>query len=43
MPDKPELIGEGRMQRITSQADARWLKRQERKAKQQVQTENANG
>jgi hypothetical protein len=31
--DKPELIGEGRMQRITSQADERWLERQERKAK----------
>jgi len=35
--DKPELIGEGRTQRITAEADARWLKRLERKAKQQTQ------
>ena len=34
MPDRPELIGEGRTQRITAQADERWQKRQERKAKQ---------
>ena len=32
--DRPELIGEGRTQRITAQADERWQKRQERKAKQ---------
>jgi hypothetical protein len=30
--DKPELIGEGRMQRITADADSRWLRKQERKA-----------
>jgi len=33
--DRPEIIGKGRLQRITPQADKRWLKRQERKAKQQ--------
>jgi len=31
--DKPELIGTGRMQRITAEADARWLRKQERKSK----------
>jgi hypothetical protein len=36
MPDRPELIGEGRMQRITAEADARWEKRQKRKAKQRA-------
>ena len=30
--DKPDVIGEGRMQRITAEADARWQKRQQRKA-----------
>jgi hypothetical protein len=35
MPDKPDVYGKGRMQRISSEADARWLKRQERNAKQQ--------
>jgi hypothetical protein len=29
----PETIGEGKAQRITDQADARWLKRQVQKAK----------
>jgi hypothetical protein len=32
--DRPEMIGEGRTQRITAQADERWQRRQERKAKQ---------
>jgi hypothetical protein len=36
--DRPELIGKGHAQRITAQADARWEKRQERKAKQRSQT-----
>jgi hypothetical protein len=31
--DRPELIGEGRTQRITSDADARWQRKQERKQK----------
>lgn len=31
--DAPELIGHGKWQRITDQADARWIKRQERLAK----------
>ena len=31
--ERPEIIGKGRLQRITPQADERWLKRQERKAK----------
>jgi hypothetical protein len=31
--ERPELIGKGRMQRITFQADARWLRKQERRAK----------
>ena len=31
--DAPDLIGEGKGQRITEQADARWLKRQEAKAR----------
>jgi hypothetical protein len=35
MPERPDVYGKGRMQRISSDADARWLKRQERKAKQQ--------
>jgi hypothetical protein len=30
--DAPDVIGEGRMQRITPDADARWLRNQERKA-----------
>jgi hypothetical protein len=30
----PDVIGEGRMQRITPEADSRWLRKQERKAKQ---------
>jgi hypothetical protein len=30
--EKPDVYGDGRMQRISSEADARWLKRQERKA-----------
>jgi hypothetical protein len=30
--EKPDVIGEGRMQRITAEADARWQERQERKA-----------
>jgi hypothetical protein len=33
--EAPDTIGEGRMQRIPPEADARWLKQQERKAKQQ--------
>ena len=33
----PDTVGEGRATRITPDADARWLKRQERKAKQQTQ------
>jgi len=35
--DAPDVIGEGRMQRITPDADAKWLKSQERKAKQPKQ------
>jgi hypothetical protein len=35
--EKPAVIGRGRMQRISSAADARWLKRQERKAKAERQ------
>jgi predicted DNA-binding transcriptional regulator AlpA len=31
--DAPETIGEGKAQRITDAADARWVKRQETKAK----------
>ena len=31
--DGPDTIGEGRMTRVTPDADARWLKKQERKAK----------
>ena len=31
--ERPEIIGKGRFQRITSEADERWLQRQERKAK----------
>jgi hypothetical protein len=31
--EKPDVYGEGRMQRISSDADARWLRKQERKAK----------
>jgi hypothetical protein len=31
--DAPDVIGEGKAQRITDSADARWLKRQEQKAK----------
>jgi hypothetical protein len=31
--DAPDVIGVGRAQRITDEADARWLKRQETKAK----------
>jgi hypothetical protein len=30
--DRPDVIGEGRMQRISAEADARWLRKQERKA-----------
>jgi hypothetical protein len=30
--DAPDVIGEGKAQRITDAADARWLKRQEAKA-----------
>ncbi len=30
----PNVIGEGRMQRITPESDARWLRQQERKSKQ---------
>jgi hypothetical protein len=33
--DAPEVIGSGRMARITDRSDERWLKRQEQKAKQQ--------
>ena len=29
----PDMYGTGRAQRISSEADARWLKQQERKAK----------
>jgi hypothetical protein len=32
--EKPDVYGEGRMQRISSEADARWLRSQERKSKQ---------
>jgi len=35
MPEKPDVYGKGRMQRISSDADKRWLHKQERKAKQQ--------
>jgi predicted DNA-binding transcriptional regulator AlpA len=31
--DAPDTIGEGKAQRITDAADARWQKRQEQKAK----------
>jgi len=31
--DAPDVIGTGKGQRISDQAEARWLKRQERKAK----------
>ena len=31
--DEPDTIGEGKAQRITDAADARWVKRQEQKAK----------
>ena len=31
--DGPDTIGKGRMRRVTPNADARWLKAQERKAK----------
>jgi predicted DNA-binding transcriptional regulator AlpA len=31
--EAPDLIGKGKAQRITDTADARWLKRQEAKAK----------
>jgi len=32
--DTPDVIGEGRMQRITPDADMRWLRKQQRKSKQ---------
>ncbi len=32
--ERPDTIGTSRMQRITSQADERWQRKQERKAKQ---------
>ena len=32
--ERPDTHGIGRMQRISGEADARWLRRQERKAKQ---------
>jgi hypothetical protein len=32
--EAPDVIGEGRMQRITPAADAKWLREQERKARQ---------
>jgi hypothetical protein len=41
--DKPDLYGKGRMQRISSEADARWLKRQERKAGRARQSADARG
>jgi hypothetical protein len=31
--DAPDVIGQGKAQRITDAADARWLKRQERLAR----------
>jgi predicted DNA-binding transcriptional regulator AlpA len=31
--EAPDVIGEGKAQRITDAADARWVKRQEAKAK----------
>jgi hypothetical protein len=31
--DAPDVIGEGKAQRITDAADGRWLKKQEQKAK----------
>ena len=34
--DRPEIIGSGRTQRITAEADARWEKRQSDKAKKQT-------
>jgi hypothetical protein len=34
--DAPDVIGEGKAQRITEHADARWLKRQEAKAKRRA-------
>jgi hypothetical protein len=33
MVDRPEVIGKGRAQRITAQADERWEKRQSEKSK----------
>jgi hypothetical protein len=30
--DGPDVIGEGRMTRITPEADAKWLRKQKRKA-----------
>jgi hypothetical protein len=30
--EAPEVIGQGRLQRITAEADARWLREQKRKA-----------
>lgn len=32
--DAPDLIGRGRAQRVTIEADARWLRKQEAKSKQ---------
>jgi hypothetical protein len=40
--DKPDLYGKGRMQRISSEADARWLEKQERKAGRARQNANAS-
>jgi hypothetical protein len=37
--DRPELIGAGRTQRITSTADARWERKQKRKQKREAATE----
>lgn len=31
--DAPDVIGEGKAQRITAEAEARWVKKQEQKAK----------
>jgi hypothetical protein len=33
--EAPDVIGEGRMQRITPEADAKWLREQQRKAAHQ--------
>jgi hypothetical protein len=34
--DAPDVIGQGKAQRITDQADARWIKLQEAKSKKRL-------